>query len=233
MSRDVKVGDKIMVTEVNGKVLDVPHLTEITAVDNPDYGDWIDIKHAINGESCLYNDDGEDGDRWYPLGEFVSKELGNDTETPPQKHREEETLQHRQAHAYYDDEALSPTYSDAVKSGMTFAEYTGVNITEESLDFEPKEEEVLRGITAESLNFEEAPKSDAVNHPSHYNYGDIEVIDVLEMLSGSYDDSTEAYLIATAAKYLFRADHKKNKVEDWEKAVWYLRRAIERGGDLE
>src|SRR5699024_12610430 len=81
-----------------------------------------------------------------------------------EQQHEEESLQHRQAHAYYDDEALSPSYSDAVKAGMTFADYTGVNITEESLDFEPKEEDILRGITAESLNFEEAPKSDAVKH---------------------------------------------------------------------
>src|SRR5699024_11799100 len=108
---------------------------------------------------------------------------------------EEESLQHRQTLAYYDDEALSPSYSDAVKAGMTFAEYTGANITEESLDFEPKEEEVLRGITAESLNFEEAPKSDAVNHPSHYNYGDIEVVDFIEQDTQQYEEGFAAYII--------------------------------------
>ena len=214
MNRDVKVGDKIAVTMVNYDELERVNFAVVSGVYD-DFGNIIRIEPSITGEDVLYVDQ-DMGDEWRVLAEN------------PQ-YDEEETLQHRQAHAYYDDEALSPTYSDAVKAGMTFAEYTGVNITEESLDFEPKEEEVLRGITADSLNFEEAPKSDAVNHPSHYNYGDIEVIDVLEMLSGSYEDSTEAYLIATATKYLFRADHKKNKVEDWEKAVWYLRRAIERG----
>ena len=216
MNSDVKVGDKIMVTEVNGKVLDVPHLTEITAVDNPDYGDWIDIKHAINGESCLYNDDGEDGDRWYTLGEYVSNKLVNGTETP--------------THSQYDDEALSPTYSDAVKAGMSFADYTGVNITEASLDFEPKEEEVLRGITADSLNFEEAPKSDAVNHPSHYNYGNIEVIDFIEQVTEQYEDGFDAYIVGNALKYLARSPH-KNGLEDVKKAVWYLERLIKRNED--
>lgn len=216
MSRSVEVGDKIMVTEVNGEVLSVPHLTEITAVDDPEFSVWIDIKHAINGETCLFNDDGEGGDEWYPLGEFVGNKLGNVKETP--------------THSQYDDEALSPSYSDAVKAGMTFAEYTGANITEESLDFEPKEEEVLRGITAESLNFEEAPKSDAVNHPSHYNYGDIEVIDFIEQVTQQYEDGFDAYIVGNALKYLARSPH-KNGLEDVKKAVWYLDRLIKRKED--
>src|SRR5699024_7391817 len=143
---------------------------------------------------------------------------------------EEESLQHRQTLAYYDDEALSPSYSDAVKAGMTFAEYTGANITEESLDFEPKEEEVLRGITAESLNFEDAPKSDAVNHPSHYNYGDIEVIDFIEQVTQQYEDGFDAYIVGNALKYLARSPH-KNGLEDVKKAVWYLNRLIKRKED--
>ena len=215
MNRDVKVGDKIAVTRVNYEDLERVHFTEVMGV----YGDLfggISINPDINGEDTLYIRKGS-GDEWRIL-------------TEDHVQHEEETLQHRQAHAYYDDEALSPSYSDAVKSGMTFADYTGVNITEESLDFEPKEEEVLRGITAESLNFEEAPKSDAVNHPSHYNYGDIEVIDFIEQVTQQYEDGFDAYIVGNALKYLARSPH-KNGLEDVKKAVWYLERLIKRNED--
>lgn len=212
MNRDVKVGDKIAVTMVNYDELERVHFAEVTGAYD-DFDGGISIEPSINEEDILYFDQ-DRGDKWRVL------------EDSPQ-YDEEETLQHRQAHAYYDDEALSPTYSDAVKAGMTFAEYTGVNITEESLDFEPKEEEVLRGITAESLNFEEAPKSDAVNHPSHYNYGDIEVIDFIEQVTEQYEDGFDAYIVGNALKYLARSPH-KNGLEDVKKAVWYLERLIKR-----
>lgn len=210
---DVEVGDKILVTIVNGKVLEAPHLAEVVDVYSG-YGDNVIIDSEINGEDMLSVRQ-DVGDEWVYASEGSVK------------HHEEETLQHRQAHAYYDDEALSPSYSDAVKAGMTFADYTGVNITEESLDFEPKEEEILRGITAESLNFEEDPKSDAVNHPSHYNYGDIEVIDFIEQVTQQYEDGFDAYIVGNALKYLARSPH-KNGLEDVKKAVWYLDRLIKR-----
>ena len=214
--KDVEVGDKILVTKVNGEVLEAPHLAVVFDVDWTNEA-WIEVYPPINSEHELYTGQ-NDVDEWdYASEDYV-------------QHHEEETLQHRQAHAYYDDEALSPSYSDAVKSGMTFADYTGVNITEESLDFEPKEEEVLRGITAESLNFEEAPKSDAVNHPSHYNYGDIEVIDFIEQVTQQYEDGFDAYIVGNALKYLARSPH-KNGLEDVKKAVWYLERLIKRNED--
>ena len=213
--RDVEVGDKILVTKVNYEELERVHFATVTDVYGDSYG-GIDINPDINGEVTLYKRKGK-GDEWRILSEDCVQ-------------HEEETLQHRQAHAYYDDEALSPSYSDAVKAGMTFAEYTGVNITEESLDFEPKEEEVLRGITADSLNFEEAPKSDAVNHPSHYNYGDIEVIDFIEQVTEQYEDGFDAYIVGNALKYLARSPH-KNGLEDVKKAVWYLERLIKRNED--
>src|SRR5699024_548401 len=131
---------------------------------------------------------------------------------------EEESLQHRQTLAYYDDEALSPSYSDAVKAGMTFAEYTGANITEESLDFEPKEEEVLRGITAESLNFEEAPKSDAVNHPSHYNRYSREVIESIKGLCTP--EEFRGYLKGNIIKYSARYGG-KDGLQDIDKLAKY------------
>lgn len=210
---DVKVGDKIAVTEVNYEELEKVNFAVVTGVYD-DFGGSIEIEPHINGEDVLCIDQ-YDGDLWWILAENT-------------QYDEEETLQHRQAHAYYDDEALSPTYSDAVKAGMTFADYTGVNITEESLDFEPKEEEVLRGITAESLNFEEAPKSDAVNHPSHYGNGRFETIEMIEEITKGYDNGFVAHCVGTAVKYESRAPFKHGSpLTDLRKARKYLDFAIE------
>lgn len=62
---------------------------------------------------------------------------------------------------------------------------------------------------------------EAVNHPAHYNTGKYEVIDVIE-------DWQLGFNAGNAVKYLARAEHKGNPVEDLEKAAWYVRREIER-----
>lgn len=66
---------------------------------------------------------------------------------------------------------------------------------------------------------------DTVNHPSHYNYGDIEVIDFIEQVTKHYNANV-AYHIGNAIKYLARSPHKNGK-EDIEKAKWYIERAFE------
>ena len=70
---------------------------------------------------------------------------------------------------------------------------------------------------------------DNVNHPSHYETGKIECIDV--MLETQGEESVKAFCICNALKYLYR--HKrKNGVEDVEKARWYIDKylEIEKGG---
>ena len=57
-----------------------------------------------------------------------------------------------------------------------------------------------------------------VNHPSHYNKG-IETIDYIESWNMDFN-------IGNAIKYVTRAGHKDNKLEDLEKAKWYLEREI-------
>lgn len=66
---------------------------------------------------------------------------------------------------------------------------------------------------------------DTVNHPSHYNYGDIEVIDFIEQVTKHYNPNV-AYHIGNAIKYLARSPHKNGK-EDVAKARWYIERAFE------
>lgn len=63
----------------------------------------------------------------------------------------------------------------------------------------------------------------AVNHPSHYNQGKIEVIEFIE-------DQKLSYHLGNAIKYICRAKHKADGTKygtDLEKAIWYLRREIE------
>lgn len=66
---------------------------------------------------------------------------------------------------------------------------------------------------------------DMVNHPSHYNYGDIEVINFIEQVTKHYNPNV-AYHIGNAIKYLARSPHKNGK-EDIAKARWYIERAFE------
>lgn len=66
---------------------------------------------------------------------------------------------------------------------------------------------------------------DMVNSPSHYNYGEIEVIDFIEQVTKHYNPNV-AYHIGNAIKYLARSPHKNGK-EDVEKARWYIERAFE------
>lgn len=61
---------------------------------------------------------------------------------------------------------------------------------------------------------------DNVNHPSHYNFGKVEVVDVLEEWFGTKP------LLWQVGKYLARSGRKQNELEDLKKARWYLDRQI-------
>jgi hypothetical protein len=63
--------------------------------------------------------------------------------------------------------------------------------------------------------------NDTVNHPSHYTYGTIETIDYIE-------DKGFTYNLGNAIKYISRAGHKIDAIEDLRKAVWYVQREIQR-----
>ena len=63
--------------------------------------------------------------------------------------------------------------------------------------------------------------ADPVNHPEHYKVGGIETIDFIEAKGLSYH-------LGNVVKYITRADHKGNRLQDLEKAQWYLSREISR-----
>lgn len=92
-----------------------------------------------------------------------------------------------------------------------------------SKSIEDKTESVR--LKNQSNDVQQRKRKDAVNHPSHYNYGDIEVIDFIEQVTKHYNPNV-AYHIGNAIKYLARSPHKNGK-EDIEKAKWYIERAFE------
>lgn len=75
---------------------------------------------------------------------------------------------------------------------------------------------------------EEAKKTldDKVNHPSHYTYGDIEVIDYCDQVCKQYSPELAPYVF-NAIKYLSRANHKGGR-EDIGKAKYYVQRLFDK-----
>jgi hypothetical protein len=65
------------------------------------------------------------------------------------------------------------------------------------------------------------PQFDNVNHPAHYRAGGIETIDFIEAKDLNYR-------LGNAVKYITRAKHKGNQLEDLKKAQWYLNREIDK-----
>jgi plasmid replication initiation protein len=61
--------------------------------------------------------------------------------------------------------------------------------------------------------------ADPVNNPAHYTTGGIETIDFIEAKKLNYN-------LGNVVKYITRAEHKGNKLEDLRKAQWYLSREI-------
>lgn len=62
--------------------------------------------------------------------------------------------------------------------------------------------------------------SDNVNHPSHYQSGKFEVIDIIEEFTKDYTGA-QAFAMGNVIKYVLRSG-KKNGIEDLKKAQWYL-----------
>ena len=80
---------------------------------------------------------------------------------------------------------------------------------------------------SEALNIDykelyvEEDKKEMVNHPKHYNMGKYEAIDVIE-------DWNLGFNLGNTVKYISRAGHKDNILQDLKKALWYLDREIQR-----
>src|SRR5699024_5178233 len=85
---------------------------------------------------------------------------------------------------------------------------------------------ILYKINNQSNDVQQRKRKDAVNHPSHYNYGDIEVIDYCDQVCKTYPPELAPYVF-NAIKYLSRANMKNGR-EDIAKAKYFVERLFDK-----
>lgn len=93
---------------------------------------------------------------------------------------------------------------------------------------EPWDEEydVISNDCVEALNRHLVTHSEAVDHPAHYqSAGGLEVIDVIEAFG-------LGFRLGNAIKYILRAGHKDDRLQDLRKALWYLQREISKEEEI-
>lgn len=85
-------------------------------------------------------------------------------------------------------------------------------------------------VTAQSYRNDPPPpppraveRSDAVMRPAHYNQGSIECLDAMVAAFGL--EAVQIYAKVNAFKYLWRSEYKGSRIEDLQKAQFYLRLA--------
>ena len=70
----------------------------------------------------------------------------------------------------------------------------------------------------------------SVSNPAHYTQGGIETIEAIGAITTGYTGE-DAFCAGNVVKYIARAPFKGNKKEDLKKALWYLNRLIDGGGN--
>ena len=98
-----------------------------------------------------------------------------------------------------------------------------VYMTEEDIAGDRPEEKIAK-IISDNISQNEKP-DDMVNHPKHYNQGDIETIDKIKYLTKEFS-GIEAVCLGNFIKYIDRCNL-KGGMEDLEKAEWYLNRFLD------
>lgn len=103
----------------------------------------------------------------------------------------------------------------------------GMDFTPDELVDRIRELEALKTPAIENFAVEEhsdQPKTDNVNHPSHYETGKFECIEVMQEVFGTA--AVCDFCKCNAFKYIYRMD-RKNGDEDVRKAIWYLNKYLE------
>ncbi|MDK9870239.1 DUF3310 domain-containing protein [Staphylococcus equorum] len=85
---------------------------------------------------------------------------------------------------------------------------------------------VTKAIQATIQPGEGVLSHNTVNHPSHYNYGEIEVIDYCDQVCKTYPPELAPYVF-NAIKYLSRANMKNGR-EDIAKAKYFVERLFDK-----
>lgn len=224
----VKAGSNIIVTRVNGNILESPKKALVVDVSIP----IIQIYPEVNGESLLHVGT-QHIDDWYIVEE--DKDLENIVSTPKEGQlvkvvcdglseygevvetdvteagEYEFKVKSGESNKTYklnqvdfietykgDEDKIMPNYLELASKGMTFSEFAGEDITEESLNFRPYD--------------------DKVNHPSHYNKYSREVIESIKGLCTP--DEFRGYLKGNIIKYSARYSD-KDGIQDIDKLAKY------------
>ena len=114
---------------------------------------------------------------------------------------------------------VKPTNVYLARSKMKQGGWKTLTVTSSSTPFNPVVPSAEKAELADNPWF--APAADPVNHPPHYKTGGIETIDFIEAKGLNYR-------LGNVIKYITRSDHKGNRKEDLQKALWYLQREIEK-----
>lgn len=94
----------------------------------------------------------------------------------------------------------------------------------EHIGFDKENTEKSRKLLSNDV--QQRKRNDTVNHPSHYNYGEIEVIDYCDQVCKTYPPELAPYVF-NAIKYLSRANY-KNGQEDIDKAKYFVQRLFDK-----
>jgi len=114
----------------------------------------------------------------------------------------------------------SYTYVLMSKARTSYQKQYGETIEERMIRLREMGKRLALARTIETSPAVVEATPDTVNHPPHYKVGGIETIDFIEAKKLGYN-------LGNVVKYITRADHKGNKLEDLRKAQWYLTREIE------
>lgn len=220
----VNIGDKVVITKMSDKVLDSPHVATVEDVGNT----WFEIEKEINGDDVVMKDssidewfllkDLKESDSTPKEGQLVKvvcdglTEFGEVVETDVTDAGEYEfkvksgesskTYKLNQVDSVEtykgDEDKIMPNYLQLASQGMTFSEFAGEKITEESLNFRPYD--------------------DKVNHPNHYNKYSREVIESIKGLCTP--DEFRGYLKGNIIKYSARYSD-KDGIQDIDKLAKY------------
>jgi len=129
-----------------------------------------------------------------------------------------------------DSEVGNGVFLKAGTKGVILKEFENtvlVKFEEEEVPLLVHKDEVMVFPNDEFSQYMNPPKeevSDQVNHPSHYESGKFECIEVMEEALGY--DAVRDFCICNTFKYIYR--HKrKNGYEDIKKAQWYINKYVD------
>lgn len=232
----VNIGDKVVITKLNGVILESPQVATVEDVGES----WFDIEEEINGESTVFKDD--DGwDIWYNADSpdslidvekvkkgssvIVTRVNGIKLMSPKRVSVIDVTLPIIKIHPEINGESLIYAGGHSLDSWHIVDEDTDEDTDEDKIM--PNYIELASGgmtfsefagedITAESLNFR--PYDDKVNHPNHYNKYSREVIESIKGLCTP--DEFRGYLKGNIIKYSARYSD-KDGIQDIDKLAKY------------